>query len=86
MRKLALAAAGALASAAVLVGAGQASSSGYYYLYTYFSDASKTTVVGYNNQSCQPGGHIVDNISGTVTAHSTQSILGYCSAGGGGPL
>jgi hypothetical protein len=62
-------------------------SGSYYYIYTYFSDASRTTVVGYNNQSCNPfTGQVSDNVSGTQTPYFSQSILGYCSPGGDQPL
>jgi hypothetical protein len=87
--KTLLAAAGfALFAAGSGFGPVGASSSGtYYYTYVYFSDSSQTTIVGYNNQSCNPWtGQVSDNITGTQTQFYNLSILGYCSAGGDQPL
>ena len=87
--KMLLAAAGfALATAgAGFSYVGAATSGSYYYLVTYFSDASRTTVVGYNHQSCNgTTGEVSDNFSGSQTQYSSQSVLGYCAPGGGNPL
>ena len=59
----------------------EAGTSFYIYEYTYFSDASLTTQVGYARQGCVPG---TNTSWGQVTAHQTSNIIGWCEVGGGG--
>ncbi len=72
----------ALSTPATAVGA--AVQSGYYiYEFNYFSDATHSYQVGYARQGCFSGDPAASGW-GTVTAHSTSNLIGWCNPDGTG--
>lgn len=58
--------------------------SGYYiYEYSYYSDASHSSQVGYARQGCYAGDPAASGW-GEVTAHSTSTLIGWCNPDGTG--
>lgn len=55
------------------------------YYTTLYSDASKTTIVGYITPEC--GFHYVQySLVGTYSIYSTDEFVGYCTQNGWDPL
>ncbi|MEP3071636.1 hypothetical protein [Maricaulis sp.] len=53
-----------------------------YYEYTYFSDASKTEVVGWMDETCVNNQILPGQAVGTQTPYWHRSLLGNCGPGG----
>ncbi|WP_306017276.1 hypothetical protein [Oceanicaulis sp. MMSF_3324] len=48
------------------------------YEYTYYSDASKTTQVGFAFDQCINGHVVLGQAHGTATQYYTRSVIGQC--------
>ena len=74
----------AIAAAAVLAPAAmsfesQAKTADYYYQYYFYSDATKTYMVGQFRQYCLNNNTIITPlVTGTMTEHYTREAIGIC--------
>ena len=73
------------AAAALLIGAALSTSSvsarqvtGFYYDYTFYSDASHSSVVGSYKQFCDGTRIHTPQVTGMTSAYFTREILGQC--------
>lgn len=78
-RKLWAATAIALAAGVMTAGAAPAVQDDYYYDYTFYSDASKTTVVGSYSQYCLGNTTIITpQVTGQTSAYYDRYLKGRC--------
>ena len=86
MKKILAIATSALVLAAGAAGALYASTVEPVYTTFYYSDASKTEVVGSRFEQCRVGGVAPGRVFGTQTAYSTATIIYYCDTATGSIL